>query len=132
MLRSIVAMVMLATSTPLWAQGGVQVESDVFVEHSSAQGLLVEPSDRFAVGDRVVTVMSWQAPASGRFTIVTTVPRRLDLQSVSRQALEYSTDGARSWHALSDARELPHGVTHLRWRTAGDGRLTYRAIVREP
>ena len=132
MLRSIVALLVLAVSMPLRAEAAVQVESAVFVEHSSAQGLLVESSNRFAVGDRVVTVMSWQAPASGRFTIVTTVPKRLDLQSVSRQGLEYSADGARSWHALGDARELPHGITHLRWRTVGDGRLTYRAIVREP
>lgn len=124
-----VAIAALAAATPLQAQG-VAIESTVFVEHSDAQGLRVEPAQRFVHGDRVVTVMTWQAREGERFTVISPVPAGLKVESVSRAGLEVSTDRGRSWRTLADARDLPVGVTHLRWRVGGDGRLTYRAVVR--
>ena len=123
------AMAALSVAAPLQAQG-VAIESSVFVEHSDAKGLRVEPAEHFTHGDRVVTVMSWQAPEGGRFTVVSPVPAGLQVESVSRTGLEVSTDHGHSWRTLADARDLPAGVTHLRWHAAGDGRLTYRALVR--
>jgi hypothetical protein len=121
---------LLALAAPLHAESGVAVESAVFVEHAGEHGLRVEPATRFARGDTVVTVMSWHAPARGRSSIVSAVPAHLVLESVSRNGLEVSTDNARTWHPITDARALPLGVTHLRWPARGGGRLSYRAIVR--
>jgi len=123
------ALAALVAAAPLHAQG-VAIESAVFVEHSDAQGWRIEPAQRFARGDRIVTVMTWQAPEAGRYTVVSPVPAGLSVESVSRAGLEVSTDRGRSWRVIADGRELPAGVTHLRWRTGGAGSLTYRALVR--
>jgi hypothetical protein len=128
-LRSILALAALAVAAPLHAQE-IAVESAVFLEHVGEHGLRVEPATRFVSGDTVVTVMSWQAPVRSRSSIVSAVPPHLVLESVSRDGLEVSTDNARTWRRIEDARDLPLGVTHLRWPARGDGRLTYRAIVR--
>jgi hypothetical protein len=117
-------------AAPLHAQSGVAVESTVFIEHAGKHGLRVEPAARFTRGDTVVTVMKWQAPAGNRSSIVSAVPAHLVLESVSRDGLEASTDNGRTWRRIDDARDLPFGVTHLRWAARGDGRLSYRAIVR--
>lgn len=130
MLRWIVSLAALAAAMPASAGTGFEIESAVFVERASGDGLRVEPADRFVPGDRVVTVMTWQAPQSARYTIVTAVPAHLNLQSVSREGLQFSLDGGRSWRTLADGRAVPSGVTHLRWPAAGDGRLSYRAVVR--
>ena len=130
MVHKTLAMALLAAATaPVYAQG-VAIESAVFLEHSDGHGMRVEPAERFVSGDRVVTVLRWQAPGQRRFTVVSPVPTGLRVESVSRAGLEVSTDRGRSWQVLSDARELPRGVTHLRWRAGGDGQLTYRAVVR--
>ena len=129
-MRRTFALALLAAAAPLHAETGVAVESAVFVEHAGEHGLRVEPAARFLRGDTVVTVMSWQAPASGRSSIVSAVPAHLVLESVSRDGLEVSTDNARTWRRIADARDLPLGITHLRWPARGEGRLSYRAIVR--
>ncbi len=123
------ALLGLMAAAPLQAQGAA-VESAVFVEHSDAHGQRVEPAQRFMRGDRVITVMTWQVPEQRRYTVVSPVPAGLRLESVSRAGLEVSTDRGHSWRVMADARDLPAGVTHLRWHAGGDGRLTYRAVVR--
>ena len=129
MMHKILAIAALVLAAPLQGQG-VAIASNVFVEHSDGDGLRVEPAQSFVRGDRVVTVMTWQAREGERFTVVSPVPSRLKVESVSRAGLEVSTDHGRSWRTLVDARDLPSGVTHLRWRTGGEGSLTYRAVVR--
>lgn len=128
-MRWIIALASLLAAVPLHAQD-LAVESAVFVERAGKAGLRVEPAATFARGDTVVTVMTWQAPGHDSHTIVSAVPAGLELESISRGNLEYSRDNGRKWIALADARDLPRGVTHLRWRTGGDGRLSYRAVVR--
>ena len=129
-MRWILAAMALGAAAPLHAQSGVAVQSAVFVERSDAAGSNVRAADRFTSGDQVVTVMTWQAAHRPSATIVSAIPAALDLQSVSRDRVEFSTDGGRNWRIADDGRQLPHGVTHLRWRTGGDGRLSYRAVMR--
>lgn len=129
-MRWIIAVAALALGTPLAADPGLKIASGVFRETVNDKGIRVEPAATFARGDTVVTVMSWQASGHGARTIVSAVPAGLALESVSRDGLEISVDGGRSWRALRDGRLLPPSVTHLRWQAAGEGQLSYRALVR--
>jgi len=82
-------------------------------------------------GDRVVTILRWNAPLGGRYTAVSQVPAGLAIESASRSGVEVSTDGGRSWRRLDDPDAVPRDTTHLRWRIGGgEGRLSYRAVVR--
>ena len=120
---------LLLIAAPLQAQTPhVAVESAVFVEHSDGPERTVEPTASFERGERVVTVLRWQAP-SGSYTVTSAVPPRLQFERASFNTLEVSTDGGHTWRNLSEVQ--PEAVTHLRWRVgAGIGRLTYSAIVR--
>lgn len=116
----------------LHAQAGVEIDSAVFVERTrTAPGGLrriVQPADLLHKGDRVVTVLRWDAPR-GSFTVTSPVPRTLSFEGSSAESVEVSTDGGRTWRALEGT--VPQSVTHLRWRVgSGSGRLTYSAIVR--
>jgi hypothetical protein len=72
-------------------------------------------------GDRVVTIVTWNAPSSGTYTAVSAVPGRLALESTSRAGLEVSTDGGSSCRRLADADAVPAGTTHIRWQLTGGG-----------
>jgi hypothetical protein len=130
-MRWMIAAAALSCAVPLKAQNPVEVDTAIFVERSGERGLRVEPAERLMRGDRVVTVLSWRAPQRASYTITSAVPRGLTLESTSRLDLEVSTDGGRRWHPLVETERLPHGITHLRWQAErGDGRLSYRAVVR--
>lgn len=121
--------VLLFLAAPLQAQTApVAIESAVFVERSEGAVRTVEEAESFRKGERVITVLRWQAPR-GSYTATSPVPPRLQFEDTSVEDVEVSTDGGRSWRALDGAR--PEAVTHLRWRVgSGAGRLTYSAIVR--
>ncbi|MXO58698.1 hypothetical protein GRI89_03970 [Altererythrobacter salegens] len=104
------------------------MESAVFVERSDGAGRTVEASQRFSRGERVVTVLRWQAPR-GSYTVTSAVPARLQFERASFDSLQVSTDGGRTWRNIADVQ--PEAVTHLRWRVGnGSGRMSYSAIVR--
>lgn len=120
-------------AAPVAAQAGpgVAIDSSVFVERNIGPAAQrIEPARQLARGDKVITVLRWDAPAGGDYTATSPVPRGLALRSMSRTGLEISTDGGHSWRKLADAQRLPQGITHLRWRLGhGAGSLTYRAVV---
>ena len=120
---------MLLVATQLQAQSApVAIESAVFVERSDGASRVVEGTGQFRKGERVVTVLRWQAPR-GSYTVTSPVPARLQFENSSAETIEVSTDGGRNWRAIGLAQ--PEAVTHLRWRVGnGAGRLTYSAIVR--
>ena len=130
MRRTIAAAALLA-AIPAAAQD-VAVESAVYRETAGpGGGREVAPASRLQRGDRVVTVLRWDAPRGTSYTAVSQVPARLAIESTSRAGLEASVDGGRSWRRIDDPRAVPQGTTHLRWRIAGgEGRLSYRAVVR--
>lgn len=118
------------TASPALAQG-VAVEAAVYQERLENGARKIAPAQRLASGDRVVTILTWNAPRAGTYTAVSAVPPGLAMESTSREGLEVSTDGGHSWQALADADAVPAGTTHIRWRlTGGEGRLSYRAVVR--
>lgn len=126
------AVAALLAATPAGARE-VAVDSAVYLETAGANGALrVVPADRLQRGDRVVTILRWDAPPHhASYTAVSAVPAGLTIESASRSGVEVSTDGGRSWRRLDDPDAIPDGITHLRWRIdAGEGRLSYRAIVR--
>ena len=128
-MRWIVAASALLAAVPLHAES-VAIESTVYSERDGQGAMQVTPATRLAPGDRVVTILTWKAP-SGSYTAVSAVPPRLAIESTSRDGLEVSTDGGRSWQRLADADAVPAGTTHLRWLIgSGEGRLSYRAVVR--
>jgi hypothetical protein len=108
----------------------VAIDSAVYRESVTDGAVRIEPATRLMRGDRVVTILSWDAPRAGNFTVVSRVPAGLALQSASHPGLEVSTDGGRSWRRLADPDAVPRGTTHLRWQVGREGRLTYRAVVR--
>ena len=115
-------------SGPLHAQE-VAVESSVYVERQSHDLRIVEQTDQLRRGDRVVTILRWDAPADGPFIMTSEVPPTLSLESASSNKLIVSSDGGKSWRRFTGMR--PERVTHLRWSVReGAGRLTYSAIVR--
>ncbi|WP_305095870.1 hypothetical protein [Croceibacterium aestuarii] len=120
---------MLLAAAPLGAQTPpLALESAVFVERGIGAERTVEPSVRFTRGERVVTVMRWDAPR-GNYTVTSAVPARLQFERASSDRLEVSIDGGRTWRGAAEVQ--PEAVTHLRWRIgAGSGRLSYSAIVR--
>jgi hypothetical protein len=128
-MRWIVALAALAAAVPASAQD-VAIDSAVYLERESGGETRVMPATRLTRGDRVVTILTWDAPRGSSYTLVSAVPAGLTLQSMSRPDLEVSTDGGRSWRRLDDPDTVPSGTTHLRWRVGGDGRLSYRAVVR--
>lgn len=127
---ALLATALLAAAAPLRAED-VAVESMVYRERSAEGAMQIAPATRLAAGDRVVTILRWNAPLGTRHTAVSAVPAGLSIESMSREGLDISTDGGRSWRRLADAEEVPAGTTHLRWRIGGgEGRLSYRAVVR--
>ena|SRR5687767_14989406 len=120
----------LIVALPANAQD-VAIDSAVYRERVSDGATQVEPADRLMRGDRVVTILTWDVPAHrGSYTVVSPVPAGLALQSASHSGLEASIDGGRTWRRLLDPDSIPPGITHLRWQVGGDGRLSYRAVVR--
>jgi hypothetical protein len=128
-MRWIIMAAALCVAIPATAQQ-LAIDSAVYIERGGDGATQVEPAARFVRGDRVVTIMRWNAPSSGSYTVTSPIPAGLALQSASHPGLEVSTDGGRSWHRLADPDSVPHGATHLRWRVGGEGRLSYRAVVR--
>jgi len=122
-------MAALLAAIPANAQD-VAVDSAVYVERVNQGRTQIEPATRLSSGDRIVTIVRWDAPRSGSYTVTSPVPAGLALLSASQPGLEVSTDGGRSWRRLGDPDRIPRGITHLRWQVGGDGRLSYRAVVR--
>ena len=119
----------LLVAIPANAQD-VAIASAVYLERVGDGATQVEPATRLARGDRVVTILTWDAPRGGSYTVVSPVPAGLALQSASQPGLEVSTDGGRTWRRLADPDTIPRATTHLRWQVGGEGRLSYRAVVR--
>lgn len=128
-MRTLGPVVLLFLAAPLQAQTTpVAIESAVFVERTEGAARTVRETDAFRRGERVVTVLHWQAPR-GTYTVTSPVPPRLQFEDSSSDKVDVSVDGGRSYRALAQVR--PEAVTHLRWRVGnGTGRLTYSAIVR--
>jgi hypothetical protein len=125
------------------AHTGIDTRSAVFVERVQSGNLRsLEPADRLARGDRVVTVVTWQRlGGSGDFTITNPLPRAIAYQSSARDGQLVSVDGGKSWGRLGELRigdriATPEDVTHMRWRVAGGkaasprGQIVYSGIVR--
>jgi len=128
--RWTIALAALLAAIPASAQQ-VAIDSAVYRERVDNGERRIEPATRLTRGDRVVTILTWDAPPHrGSYTVVSAVPAGLALQSASHSGLEVSTDGSRTWRRLADPNAIPRGTTHLRWRVGGDGRLSYRAVVR--
>lgn len=128
-MRWMMAAVALIAAFPANAEQ-VAIDSAVYRERNHDGQSHVEPVTRLTPGDRVVTILTWEAPGRGNYTVVSPVPPRLALESASHPNLEVSTDGGRSWRRLGDPDAVPHDTTHLRWQIGGQGRLSYRAVVR--
>src|SRR6187399_420591 len=111
-----IATTALLAGAPLGAED-VAIDSAVYRETAGVNGArYVAPADRLLRGDRVVTVLRWDAPRGTSHTAVSPVPAGLAIESASHPGLEISTDGGRTWRRLDDPDNVPHDTTHLRWR----------------
>jgi hypothetical protein len=108
----------------------IAIDSAVYRERIDQGQARIEPATQLSRGDRVVTILTWEAPGGGSYTVTSAIPAGLALQSASHPGLEVSTDSGRTWRRPADPNRIPRGATHLRWRVGGDGRLSYRAVVR--
>jgi len=108
----------------------VAIDSTVYRERVEQGEARIEPATYLSRGDRVVTILTWNAPGGGNYTVTSPVPAGLTLQSASYPGLEVSTDGGRTWRRPADPDRIPRGTTHLRWQVGGGGRMSYRAVVR--
>jgi hypothetical protein len=119
----------LLLTLPAYGQG-VAIDSAVYHERLDGGARTIQPATRLLRGDRVITILRWEAPGQARYTATSAVPPDLLIESASFGELEVSADGGRSWTRLEDTRRMPRGTTHLRWPVRGEGQLSYRAIVR--
>jgi hypothetical protein len=132
LMRSIASAALCAASLlalPAHAQG-ISIDSAVYHERLEGAARTIRPATRLLRGDRVITILRWDAPAQGRYTATSPVPESLEIESTSFRDLEVSADGGRSWKRLDDPRRMPRGTTHFRWPVRGGGQLSYRAVVR--
>lgn len=128
-MRWILALAAILPAIPADAQD-VAIESAVYRERVEQGQARIEPATRLSRGDRVVTILTWDAQGGGSYTVTNAIPAGLTLQSTSHPGLEVSTDGGRTWRRPADPDRIPRGATHLRWQVGGDGRMSYRAVVR--
>jgi hypothetical protein len=128
-MRWTMAAAALLAANPAAAQG-VDIASAVYLERVEDGASRVVPAIRLSRGDRVVAILSWDAPATGSYTVTSPIPAGLALESTSRGDIEVSLDQGRTWRQLASPDAIPAGATHLRWTIGGDGRLSYRAVVR--
>jgi hypothetical protein len=128
-MRWMLIMAALLAAQPASAQH-VTVDSAVYHERIDNGRTQIEPVTRLGRGDRVVTIVRWDAPRGGSYTVTSPVPAGLVLLSASYPGMEISTDGGQSWQRLANPDNIPRNTTHLRWRVGGDGRMSYRAVVR--
>lgn len=120
-------------------ESALSIKRSVFVEKPAEDGVSLEPASRLRTGDKVVLVMQWDGQVETRsFTLASEVPAPLAFQRTSRDGVEVSVDGGRSWGRLGalmvgQRAAAPEDVTHLRWRVAANeapGMFSYSAIVR--
>lgn len=145
MFRSILfASSLLATTQPALAASEIAIRSAVFVEKGDAAATRsIERASVLSRGQRVVTILNWQAPpGQASFTVTTRIPAALSFERSSSGNEEVSVDGGQSWGRLGSLRLRdahghrmagPEDVTHLRWKMNGrakTGRITYSAWVR--
>ena len=134
---------LLAAAQVAQAQPSVTTESAVFVERTKGGSIRqLEPANRLARGDRVVTVLTWyRLGGRGDFIITNPLPRAVAYQASARDDQEVSADGGRTWGRLGELRigdrlATPEDVTHIRWRIAARhadsarGQIVYSGIVR--
>ena len=121
------------------ARSAVDIDRWVYVERHDDGVRALEPATTLKAGDKVVLVLEWRSPASGRgFIVQSAVPRPLAFQRAGSDAVEVSIDNGQSWGRLGDLRvggrfASAEDVTDLRLRvpaSAPAGRMTYSAIVR--
>ena len=125
------------------AAPSIAMDSAVYVERTGGGNTLrLEPADRLARGDRVVTILSWhRLGGDGSFTITNPMPRGISYQADAREDGEVSVDGGRTWGKLGMLQigsrlATPEDVTHIRWRipaesvARGRGNIAYSGIVR--
>lgn len=134
-MRFAIFLFLLSLALPLHAQQSPVIQSAVFLERAGTGGgakvLRMDSQTRLNRGDRVVTILRWSSPPASGLKLTSAVPGSLQLQSTSRDGLEISSDGGRSWRVLTDGDAVPVGVTHLRVPLgAVQGSLSYRAVVR--
>lgn len=128
-MRWTLALAAILPASPANAQD-VSIDSAVYRERVEQGQARIERATHLTRGDRVVTILTWDAPGRSSYTVTSPVPAGLTLQSASHPGLEVSTDGGRTWRRPADPGRIPRGATHLRWQIGGDGRMSYRAVVR--
>ena len=88
-MRWTILLAVLLAALPANAQD-VAIDSAVYREQAGNGAMRIEPATRLVSGDRVVTILSWDAPRGGSYTVTSPVPAGLVLQSASQPGLEVS------------------------------------------
>ena len=133
-------------STSSFASPTVALDSALYVERVQQQGggqlRSLEPANRLAHGDRVVTVVTWYRMGGlGGFTVTNPLPHALAYQGSANSDEEVSVDGGKTWGRLGAMRiggrvASTEDITHVRWRISqaqslsGTGRIAYSSFVR--
>ncbi|WP_234024819.1 hypothetical protein [Tsuneonella amylolytica] len=120
------------------AETAIDIDRAVYVERAEAGGRALEPASTLRKGDKVVLVVAWTAPRTGRrFTVQSAIPATLAFQRTGSDATQVSIDGGRTWGELGTLRAgdrlaSAEDVTHVRQQVSGprQGRMTFSAIVR--
>ncbi|WP_379550092.1 hypothetical protein [Qipengyuania sp. DGS5-3] len=136
LLLACIAMVATAAAA---TDSALSIKRSIYVERESDGGVSLEPAETLKAGDRIVTVMQWDADdAPRKFTLASEIPPTIAYQRSSREALEVSVDGGRTWGQLEmmrvgERQAWPEDVTNLRWQVAArdtDTAVSYSAVVR--
>lgn len=158
MIRALVRTAFFATFCavvgPAYAQGPLQLASDVFVEREIAKpdgtkAKLLEEPKTVVPGDQLVFVVRYKnvgTAIANNFVVTNPMPRAVRFDGTADGAELVSVDGGKNWGALAtlriaqsnggDRAATSADVTHLKWNfnqplSAGaEGKLIFRGVVR--
>lgn len=148
-----IALTGLAASQAAWAQPGVRLDTQMFVERvttdvNGRSRRILASADRVAPGDQLIVIVHWRNDGSAPLrdqAVVRPLPRGAQIDPTD-PTMQVSVDGGAHWGRMEQLwlptplggtrRAVAADVTHVRWSLpeavppGHAGRLSYRATMR--
>lgn len=149
----IVTLTGLAVPQAAWAQPGVRLDTQMFVERvttdvNGRSRRILASADRVAPGDQLIVIVHWRNDGSAPLrdqAVVRPLPRGVQIDP-SDPSMQVSVDGGMHWGQMDQLwlptplggtrRAVAADITHVRWSLPDAvppghaGRLSYRATMR--
>ncbi|CCW19032.1 hypothetical protein EBBID32_33910 [Sphingobium indicum BiD32] len=149
----IIALTGLAVPQAAWAQPGVRLDTQMFVERvttdvNGRSRRILASADRVTPGDQLIVIVHWRNDGSAPLrdqAVIRPLPRGVQIDP-SDPSMQVSVDGGMHWGRMDQLwlptplggtrRAVAADITHVRWSLPDAvppghaGRLSYRATMR--